>query len=496
MKSYYDYVIVGAGPSGLALAQCLRYTGETVLLVDNMDAIGGCHRVIRVPFQDKYELFTEHGPRVYISNYKNFQMLLKDMDHDFFSLFTRYRFSFFQEMVRQTWRHLSFQELFHFAMAFFLFLSDKNFGKHTTVLQFVKKHHFQPQAMDMLDRACRMMDGSGLDRYSLNQLFEIINQQVFYDVYQPNKANDKGLFKKWQSFLEQHKNIDIVLEHDVIYLNYNEEINTIQSVWMVDKKNHNTVEVKCGNVILAVPPSSIARILAMCHDKVKNSFIPYPRLLRLAHNTDYIPYICITYHWDTVQTTSSVHGFPTGDWGIIHIVLSDYMHENFSKTLISTCVSYTDTISHHTNKTANQSTSDEVIEETFRQLKQIMPHLKDPTVALISSQCFYDEKTHAWKQKDVSYFSSMKENFLKSHGDVTNLFNVGTHNGNTDFSITTMESAVSNALVLAHSLCPSTKKKMPLQNITTLRFVFHVFIYCLLALLIVLVLAGLCYKKK
>lgn len=495
MKSYYDYIIVGTGPSGLALAQCLCHSNNSILLLDSVNVIGGCHRVLRVPYEGKYQLFTEHGPRIYQSTYKNFQMLLKDMNQNFYSLFTPYRYSVFQEMARQAWKNLSLKEMMHFGFAFLLFLSDENFGKQTTVLQFAQKYHFQPQAIQMLDRACRMIDGSGIERFSLNRLFQIINQTCFYQIYEPVQANDKGLFPKWQGYLEQQDNVDLLLEHDVIHLSYNREINSIHSIWAVDKKNHNTIEIKCRNVILAIPPLSIVRILATCHENIKNSFLPYPHLLRLAQKTEYIPYICITYHWDTIQKIRPIHGFPTGEWGIIFIVLSDYMQEEFSKTLISTCVSYTDRKSLHTGKTANQSSAEEVMEETFRQLKQVLPSLENPTVSLISSQCFYDGKTQTWKQKDISYFSSIDEKPLTNHGKVKNLYNVGTHNGNSDYAATTMETAVVNAIVLAHELDPSLQSRFPLQKITTLRFAFTIFVSCLLILLIVIAFIIL-FKKK
>lgn len=495
MKSYYDYIIVGTGPSGLALAQCLCHTHNSILLLDSVDAIGGCHRVLRVPYQEKYQLFTEHGPRIYPSNYKNFQMLLTKMGYSFESLFTPYRYSILVEIARQVWRNLSINEMMHLGLSFLLFLSDDQFGKQTTVLQFVQKHHFQPQAIQMLDRACRMVDGSGIDRYSLNRLFQIVNQSFFYQVYQPVQANDKGLFHKWHAYFEQHDNMDFLLEHDVLHLSYNRQINSIHSVWAVDKKNHNTIEIKCRNVILAIPPPSIARVLSTCHEHIKNSFLPYDRLLHLAQTTEYIPYICITYHWNTVQKITSTHGFPVGEWGIIFIVLSDYLQEEFSKTLISTCVSYTDRKSLHTGKTANQSSAEEVMEETFRQLQQVLPSLETPTVSLLSPQCFYDTKTQTWKQKDISYFASIHEQPLPNHGKVKNLYNVGTHNGNSDYNATTMETAVINSIVLASQLDSSVSTQFPLQKITTLRFAFLMFV-CVLFVLLLLIAIIILFKKK
>lgn len=493
MKSYYDTIIVGTGPAGLTLAQCLRHGGGSILLLDSINAIGGCHRVVRVPYQGKM-LFTEHGPRVYFNNYKNFQTLLNEMGHDFYSLFAPYRYSVQSESIRHF--RFSSREAIVIVFAFLLFLWDGDYGKKSTIQQFGNKHRFSANTMDMLDRVSRMTDGAGTDRFTLNQFFQMINQQIFYKIYQPKKPNDKGLLCVWEDFLRRQPGIEIVLDHDVVHLNYNKEINSIDSLWVVDKKNHNTIEIRCGRVVLAMPPHAIARILGTCHKDVQNSFMPYPRFSQLVQNTDYIPYISITYHWETIQEIPSRHGFPVGEWGITYIVLTDYMdmEDEYSKTLISCCISYTDRTSLHTGKTANQSSSDEVVEETFRQLRIAMPLLTKPNVALISPQNFYDNKTKTWRQYDVSYFPSVQEKSVPSHGRITNLYNVGAHNGKSSYSFTTLETAVSNALVLAYQLDPHTKKHYPFQEMRTLRQAVGILL--IIILLLVVITAVFSTKKK
>jgi len=497
MKSYYDYVIVGAGPCGLALAQYLRHTGKNILIIDSIGVIGGCHRVVRVPFENEM-LFTEHGPRIYVSNYKNFQEVLKDMGQDFNNLFVPYRYSIQIEMLKKL-RGLSFREVFDLSCAFLLFLNDEDYGKKSTIKQFARKHNFSPSTIDILDRTARMTDGAGADRYTMNLLFQLINQSFFYSIYQPKLPNDVGLFRIWEKFLRKQTNIDIVLEHDVINLSYNKEINSINSIWALDKKNHNTIEIKCHNVILAVPPHAIARILKNCHENVKNTFMPFQRLENFVEKNDYIPYISITFHWETKQDNiPSIQGFPVGEWGVIFIVLSDYMDltMEYSKTLISCCVSYVDKPSEHTGKTANQSTQDEVIEETFRQLKTIMPFLSKPDIALVSPQNSYNTKLQEWTQHDVSYFDSGKQSPLKNLGKINNLYNVGTHNGNSIIEMTTMESAISNALALAYQLDPKTRKLFPFQKIWTLRDMVKFLAYFLLFLLVIIILVLSIKNKK
>ena len=100
----YELIIVGAGPAGLALAQCLRSTYKNkILIIEKESEIGGCHRVRRV---DK--IFTEHGPRIYSNTYKNFQMLLKDMDSDFYKLFTPSNFSISESGGQTAFSTISF----------------------------------------------------------------------------------------------------------------------------------------------------------------------------------------------------------------------------------------------------------------------------------------------------------------------------------------------------------------------------------------------------
>ena len=82
MSPEFDYVIVGAGPTGLTLAWILGKYGNKILLVDREASIGGCHRVRRVD-----GFFTEHGPRIYISNAKTFKTILKSMNMDFDKMF-------------------------------------------------------------------------------------------------------------------------------------------------------------------------------------------------------------------------------------------------------------------------------------------------------------------------------------------------------------------------------------------------------------------------
>lgn len=72
--SHHDYIIVGAGPSGLTLAWFLAKKNYRCLIIESESYIGGCHGVHRY-----CGLFSEHSPKIYCDNYKMFKYILHDM---------------------------------------------------------------------------------------------------------------------------------------------------------------------------------------------------------------------------------------------------------------------------------------------------------------------------------------------------------------------------------------------------------------------------------
>ena len=195
----YDYIIVGGGPTGMTLSWILSSYGKKVLLVEKENSLGGCHRVQRV---DGY--FSEHGPRVYSDSYLYFIDILNDMGLDFKELFTLYKFNL-SNIDNQTIFSLSKTEKFSLLKAFILMSFDINYGKKKSIKQFMVEHNFKPNSIDYIERLCRLTDGASADDYTLFQFLQLLNQQYFYEIYQPRKPNDKGLMKLWTDKLIENK---------------------------------------------------------------------------------------------------------------------------------------------------------------------------------------------------------------------------------------------------------------------------------------------------
>ncbi len=333
----YDYVIVGTGPSGLTLAWYLSKLNKKILIVDRENSIGGCHRVRRVN-----NLFTEHGPRIYIDNYKNFITMLNEMGYNFDKLFTPYDFALSQ-IGGKSIANFSLTELSKLVASYVYFMFDASYAKITTMLEYTTKHNFSNESKDYIDRLCRLTDGAGIERYTLYEFFELINENSLYTIYQPVLPNDIGLFRYIHQKLVQTGNVTIYLNTDAIKVN--ESVSKIDSITI---SRHNQLQdIKAKKIILAIPPKAIKNLLT----NIPNAF---PKLMKYEKETAYLTYIPITYHWNKKLDLPKVYGFPSTEWGIAFIVLSDYMKFQNSKTVFSTCITMPNRYSSYINKTPNQ----------------------------------------------------------------------------------------------------------------------------------------------
>lgn len=429
--------IVGAGPTGLSLAHYIsKYTDYSITVFDREAEIGGCHRVRRV--DDK---FTEHGPRVYSSNYLNFKRILNEIGTDFKNHFVVYNFTILG-MSLETIREFSFRELFLLMLQFFGLFFQKNLE---SVLDFCLRNNFSEKAKGHLDRLCRLTDGAGIERYTVFELMQLPNQHVFYKIYQPNEPNDeKGSWLSiWKYYLES-KNVKFRL---------NQKIESIEELENFDK------------IFFAVPPASFSPLF---NNVVFSEF---------SKETDYIVYIPITFHYSQKFDLQSIRGVVENDWGVIWVVLSDYF-EGSPGVLISAAISKTDSISKTTGKTANESTREELKIETFRQIKETLTNLPDPEVSLISPGVYFEDEIYKTVDNAFVLSSTVSKKYYPPKIN-DRIYTVGTHNGNSYNYFTTLESAVSNGLSLVHDLFPESKKEKvlkPFQLTDLIRFIFIILV--------------------
>jgi hypothetical protein len=472
----YDIIIIGAGPSGLTLAQTLSSLNLKILVIDKNDSIGGCHRVQRV---DGY--FTEHGPRIYSSAYLNFMTLLEEMDVKFEKLFTPYNFQFTTIGQKTIFSTINIYEFLTLFFDFINLLFNEEYGERISVKDHLEFNNFSEKSKDIIDKICRLTYGADISRYSLNEFLQLVNQQFFYKIYQPRLPNDIGLFKIWLTYL-QKRNVRILLNSNV------ETIEKIDDVFTVNIKNNKNkiLNFQSDKVIIAAAPFELIKILEKSNNSIKNAFGKYEELKCWTESTNYNVYVQITFHWNTKLKLEKVYGFPASEWGIAHIILSDYMKFDESKTVMSTAVTITDKKSNFNKKTANESSKDQIINEVFRVLCLSYPNISNklPDTVIFNPNTKYIN--NKWISDDTAFISSSicKKEIPFESETINNLYNVGTHNGKHFYKFTSLESAVTNALFLSNLMYPELEKKYVIKKVYTVRddVIFFV-VFCIIVLL-------------
>lgn len=460
----YDYIIIGAGPSGLTTAWLLSKQNKKCLLIDRETTIGGCHRVTR---ENGY--FSEHGPRVYLSNYVNTKAILKDMDINFDDIFTHMPMSF-SNIGNFDIKKIPIIDILKVIMTFIVFLIYPGFSKNITVKEFYDKLNFNPLVKVYFDRICRTTDGMGADRYTLYEFFNLINQNVLIKYYQPKEPNDILLFPKIKSSLDKTHLIDFKLGTEITKISFNG--NEIKDV--VTKSGE---KFKGKKYILAVPPKNMFAIMPPKAFPVDQKMID-----AMSYNT----YINVTFHWNKDLKLKPLMGFGLTSWGLAFFILSDYMKFKTSKTVISSSISILDQPSDYTKKTANQSSKKELVLEAFRQLKESYPDLPNPDYVTMDD---LEYKDNQWTTDDGGYVLNKEQYTIDFKSPVyNNLFTIGAHNGYADIAFTTFESAVTNSIVFCNRYESS---KFPLKSIITLRQIIIIVI-----LVIVLIYLGYYHYKS
>ena len=432
----YDCIIIGAGPAGLTFAT-LANKNEKIMIIEKDNVIGGCHKVNRKKYENEY-YFCEHGPRVYISNYVNFKMILNKIGLRFKDLYVRNKKTTFEMLYNDVIKTniYTLNENLSIMKEFFNLLLDPNYAKNISMKEFLTINNFTEKAIDYTDRTCRIMDGGDINKISLNTFLHVMNETLLYNTYQPILPNDEGLFYIWKRYLNQ---IEIKLNTPITKIEENDSLITVTS------KDGNKYYAK--KLILAIPPENLNKILINSPDNINtiNDLDIY------ANNTKYNEYISITFHWNFKLDLETLSFSNNSDWGITSIILSDYMKfkENNSKTVISCNITLIDNKSKVINKTANEcKDKNEIIYETYRQLKDIYKTLPIPTLAFINN--YYENG--AWESNETAFIKTPNNNYLRNNKLSDNIYLLGTHTGNSKVHFTSMESAITNAIELVNKI--------------------------------------------
>jgi hypothetical protein len=391
--------------------------------------------------------------------------------------FVRYDFAL-SEIGNKGLPDFSTYETMKLLGAFMLLMINPSYGSDITMSSFA--NDFSDSSKDYIDRFCRLTDGAGIEKYTLKEFLEIGNQQGLQTLYQPKVPNDVGIVPLWYEYLLR-KGVDILTDTEVRSIESDgSRIVSVNNMYFADR------------FILAIPPVAIANLLQMQKAPVSMAF--GPNFKAFAEATAYINYIPITFHWSKKLALPKVYGFPSTDWALAFVVMSDYMPEvdlASNGTVISTAITRTDAISSVTGKSGAMSSQDELFAEALRQLRLSFPDLPDPDKILLSPTV--QQINGRWTLTDVAYIPGQQTVKFKSPV-FDNLYNLGPHNGHELYNFNSLESAVSNAFVLGNLLEPNSAltRKYQVSGFTTVR---QILVISILVLILMIVLCVYIYRK-
>jgi len=440
----YDHIIVGGGPGGMTLATLLPGYN---LLLERESTLGGCHRVRRV---NGY--FTEHGPRIYMTSYVNTINYLKTIGINFYDYFAPYNFQFLNIGKDQIVKTLSYGEIFSFFKEYVVLFFNSNHGKDQTMKEWMEDERFSKESVDYIDRICLLTDGADITRYTLWEFLNLLNQNIFYTALQPKTPNDYGFIKDWS---EQIK-CDVLLETEALEITKDTVI-TNNSTFYYDK------------LILAMPPLHVKQLVD------KSEYKPFDeKWLEFAVLTEYKTYVPVTLHFKDKLEIDNIWGLAKeSKWGLIFVNLSDYMNIN----VLSVAITKLDQLGHN-NKTANQSSFEEIKQEVYYQLNLLLRFKKYPEEIIVSPGVY--KEGDEWATKDNAFvFTKVGYNTWKGKD---NVYAISPHAGKSDYAFSSLESAVVNAIWLVGHLYG---EKIKLTHHIELLFVLRIIAIILFLILFI-----------
>jgi hypothetical protein len=467
----WDFTIVGAGPTGIALAWYLRKSGTSVLLLDQSPTLGGVHGVPRVKgIHGTPGLYTTHGPKINGSAYLNYMALLKDMGLDYNALYVG-GYNGKVGTTQQFFKHLDFREMMAFIGAEVALIAGHltmtSPEGRESVQHFMDRHDFSLQAQTFINQICITTDGAECSRYTMFELLSLLDLALFYQVYMPKFPNDVQLLPLLKARLED-AGVRIKLTTNVFALDPVQKRLAVEYVSTKTKQKERGW-VESQNIILAMAPGYIPKLYKTIPGAQHLDF-----WVDQAQKTRYLDYLPMTFYWKKkfVPQYSDIKDTP---WRVLFLPYTDYVQ--MPGTVVVAAVTRQDVPDVHGLKAQNAD-SLALIQSTFRQMlwSVSLPPYDDAAVFPL-----LQKTSEGWVNPQYSYMAApLALEKIPAQTEFPNLFVVGPHNGFTDFPFTSIESAVSNAAQFVRELglsqVPAHQKMMTVKRSVELSLVLGVII--------------------
>ena len=438
------YIIIGGGPTGLSLAYILSNNGYNVEIIEKNNQLGGSWN-----FQwsnDKY--FSENSPRV-LGFGKYTQKFLteiginekEDLENIYGNMVqTSLKvFNFIKE-------YLSFND--------YIILSSNLIKSKTIGIDDSLTLQDWFDNSDLSENAKKGLSIISIticdrpDKTNLNDFFGSMGAFNLKQLREPNK---------WYELLKENfskkTNIKISTNTEVIELV--EDNNKIVKAICFNKE-HNKKEVKYGNkFILSTQSDGIFSILNKSNKIVQNNWTSLDWINNWCKKTYYSGFGFQLHFKEDVAFKNDWCWACKNEWTIIILPVSNWLkiksYDNEIKTVWSCVIVDMDTKSNTIDKTVNECSIKEVIDEALNQINKLNK-IPEPYKITISENLRDDDGI--WKSQNTG-FTRGKEEYLPIKGNIDNLFALGCFTDTGTPSISYLEKAILSVVVYLNKYEPN-----------------------------------------
>ena len=421
------YTIIGSGPSGLSLAYILSLNNKNVVLIEQDKQLGGSWNSEWV---DNY-YFSENSPRVLLESKNNKKLLshLGFTKKDFQNIYG----NFFQTNFKMFSFITKYFNLLDYFVFLFSFIKYNFVTENITLSQWMNGSYLSESAKKAV-KIISILICDRPDKTNINDFFSSISAGFLKQMREPNKWH-----RLIENYLLSKKNVKILKNTKVVKIEKNE---FSFSVYIKNLNRGYNETLTSDKVFLCTQSNAIFPILNSSCNNVKNNWLPIQQMKKWSENTFYSGF-GFQLHFDKIVPYKNEWCWSCqGDWTVIILPVSNWLKE-FSKdpsikTVWSCCIVDMDSKSKRTNKTANESTRDEVLEECLFQINNGYT-IPKPKVVTTSTGLYNDGSK--WVSKNTGYTKNTYQD-LDMKGKMDNLFALGCFTKSSKNQIAHMGTAV------------------------------------------------------
>jgi hypothetical protein len=355
----YDIIIIGGGPSGIALTTILSKTDKNILLIEREHTLGGCWRI---EWKDNL-YYTEHSPKIMTEEYKYFNALFRFFgNNNNPSLKETYskdiiRYIYFGKNIYYKFTTLDIFKIIK------EFLKSRFIENKLTVYEFINTQQLSQGAKEAF-YIISVTLATVPERMLIQDIFDQIGElnTTLHEMTKPEEWITSAM-----NYFKNCKNVKVMTSYEVKKINILIEKN--ESQYPIYVINNKILGKEC---ILSLPPIALYDIISNSEMTIQNNWMPLDKLKKWAWNS-YYSSIAFQLHFDKIVEFKQEWCWScVNEWNIIILPMSNYL-EVFSKdptikTVWSCTIVDQNKYSKYLKKYVYECSLEEIKEECLRQL--------------------------------------------------------------------------------------------------------------------------------